>query len=345
MPKKQSKKKGKSSKRAEETTKTEFTIERTYNASITKVWNALTRSDELKQWYLDLPDFKPIKGFEFTFMLGKDPDNLYKHQCKITDVIPGKKLAYSWQYEGYEGNSEVIYELFEEGKKTKVKLTHKGINTFPEDNEDLSANNFAEGWTFIVGKALKEYAEKRKIILFNLITVDGFFEGLDGDISWHQVDDEFNESAIKQLNSMDALIFGRKTYEMMASYWPTEYAIKNDPIVAKLMNDMPKFVFSKSLKEVKWSNSSLISGDIKTAVVDLKEKFFNDIYIFGSGKLTNEFLKLGLIDEIRLIINPILLGKGTHMFSNNGDKLTLQFLKSTTFKNGNIGLIYKVILD
>ena len=337
------KSKSKTNLKSNNSSKTSFSVERVYNASITKVWNALTNIDEIRQWYFDISDFKAEKGFEFSFIgTGKDSSHSYKHLCRITEVIPNKKLAYSWQYEGLKGYSEVIFELFQENTKTRVKLTHEGLNTFPQNNQDFLQENFVEGWTSIIGDILKSYAEYKKVIVFNLVTVDGFFEGPQGlgDLSWHNVDAEFNEFAIEQMKAIDTLIFGRKTYEMMASYWPKPEVIKNDPIVAKLMNEVPKLVFASTLNEFNWSNSSLVNGDMVTTIKNLKAKANKDIFIFGSGKLTNEFLKKGLIDEIRIIINPLLLGGGTPMFKDN--KVGLQLLKAKTFKNANVLLFYKV---
>jgi uncharacterized protein YndB with AHSA1/START domain len=113
----------------------------------------------MKQWYFDLPEFKPEVGFSFDFMGGPDHKQ-YKHLCTITEVVPGKKLTYSWRYEGYEGNSFVTFELFAEGNKTRLKLTHEGLETFPASNPDLAKENFAQGWTHIVGISLKDYVEK-----------------------------------------------------------------------------------------------------------------------------------------------------------------------------------------
>lgn len=140
-----------------------FVIERTYNAPIGKVWKAITDKDDMKQWYFDLAEFKPEVGFEFQFLGGKDEGTKYLHLCKITEVIPGKKLTYSWRYNGYEGNSYVTFELFPEGDKTRLKLTHEGIETFPISNPDFAKENFAEGWTYIVDKALKEFVEKTAV--------------------------------------------------------------------------------------------------------------------------------------------------------------------------------------
>jgi uncharacterized protein YndB with AHSA1/START domain len=136
-----------------------FIIERTYNAPVSKVWKAITDKDEMKQWYFDLAEFKPVVGFEFQFTGEGHKGEKYLHLCKITDVVPGKKLTYSWRYDGYEGNSFVTFELFEEGNKTRLKLTHEGLETFPANNPDFAKESFAEGWTYIIGKSLSEFVE------------------------------------------------------------------------------------------------------------------------------------------------------------------------------------------
>ena len=135
-----------------------FVIERTYNAPADKVWQAITDKDKMKQWYFDLEAFKPEVGFEFRFY-GGSKEKSYLHICKITEVIPGEKLTYSWQYDGYPGESFVTFELFAEGDKTRLKLTHTGLETFPAE-KDFARGSFAKGWTHIVGKLLPEYLEK-----------------------------------------------------------------------------------------------------------------------------------------------------------------------------------------
>jgi len=137
-----------------------FVIERTLNAPIQKVWKALTDKDQMKQWYFDLPEFKPEVGFEFQFSAGPKGKE-YLHLCKITEVIAGKKLTHSWRYDGYEGNSFVTFELFAEGQQTRLKLTHAGLETFPKSNPDLAKENFAQGWTSILDASLKEFVEKQ----------------------------------------------------------------------------------------------------------------------------------------------------------------------------------------
>ncbi len=137
-----------------------FIIERTFDVPVSKVWSAITDKDEMRQWYFDLPDFRAEIGFEFEFTGGPDDGVKYLHKCRVTEVVPGSKITYSWRYEGYEGNSFVTFELFEEGAGTRLVLTHAGLDTFPVSNPDLARKNFAMGWTDIIGRSLKEYLQK-----------------------------------------------------------------------------------------------------------------------------------------------------------------------------------------
>ena len=180
----------------------------------------------------------------------------------------------------------------------------------------------------------------RKVFLFNMITLDGFFEGPNQDISWHHTDDEFNEFAIEQLNEIGTLLFGRITYQGMASYWPTELAISDDPAVAGLMNSLPKIVFSKTLDKAEWNNTRLVSSNAAQEVSKLKQQPGKEIAIFGSSNLAVTLAERGLIDEYRVIINPVFLGSGTPLLKGITDRLNLNLLKSRTFKSGNVLLYY-----
>jgi uncharacterized protein YndB with AHSA1/START domain len=132
-------------------------IERTFAAPVARVWKALTDVGEIKQWYFDLKEFKPEVGFEFEFIVEHEGMK-YHHLCKITEVIPQRKLAYTWRYKGHEGNSLVTFELFADGNKTQLKLTHEGLETFPK-TPSFARKNFMEGWTQIIGSSLKEFVE------------------------------------------------------------------------------------------------------------------------------------------------------------------------------------------
>lgn len=136
-----------------------FVIERTFNAPVEKVWKAITDKEQMKQWYFTIAEFKPQVGFEFTFE-GGDDHTKYVHLCKITEVVPLKKLTYSWRYQGLEGMSHVTFELFEEGGATRLKLTHDGLETFPQNDPNFRRESFEGGWLQIIGTSLKDFVEK-----------------------------------------------------------------------------------------------------------------------------------------------------------------------------------------
>lgn len=138
-----------------------FVIERILNAPVVRVWSVITDKNEMKQWYFDLAEFKPEVGFEFQFTGGEEGKKQYLHLCKITEAVAGKKLTYSWRYDGYEGNSFVTFELFAEGNKTRLKWTHAELETFPVDNPDFDKKNFEMGWTEIIGTSLPNYLESK----------------------------------------------------------------------------------------------------------------------------------------------------------------------------------------
>jgi len=133
-------------------------IERTLNAPVAQVWKALTDVDQMRQWYFDLKEFKPEVGFEFEFVVEHD-GNTYHHLCRVTEVISEKKVAYTWRYKNEPGDSLVTIELFAEGNKTRLKLTHSGIETFPK-TPAYARKNFEAGWTQIIGSELKQFVEK-----------------------------------------------------------------------------------------------------------------------------------------------------------------------------------------
>ena len=136
-----------------------FVIEKLFNAPINKVWQAITDKDKMAQWYFKLEDFKPEVGFIFEFTGGPENGIQYIHHCEITEAIPNKKLTHTWTYVGYPGESLVTWELFNEGDKTRLRLTHSGLESFPADNADFAKENFAKGWDYIINTSLLNYLQ------------------------------------------------------------------------------------------------------------------------------------------------------------------------------------------
>ncbi len=188
----------------------------------------------------------------------------------------------------------------------------------------------------------------RKISVFINVTVDGFFAGPNNEIDWFKVirkDDEYDAYTHEQSSrSGNTLIFGHTTYEMMKSYWPTPDAIKNDPDMAKVMNNSPKIVFSKTLRNVEegrnWKNIKLFHEIKAEEIIKWKEHESEDFTILGSGSIVQQFANLGLIDEYHLVVVPIILGAGKSLFKDV-KKMNLKLLGARAFKNGIALLKYR----
>jgi dihydrofolate reductase len=182
-------------------------------------------------------------------------------------------------------------------------------------------------------------AMPRELFVFNMVTLDGFFAGPNGEIDWHNTDDEFGAFANSQMSEIGGLVFGRRTYELMAGYWPTADAVRDEPVVAAAMNDLPKLVFSRSLQRVDWSNSRIAKG--VEDLTALKGQPGRDLAVFGSADLLETLIPLGVVDEYRLMITPLVLGEGKPLFKDARQRLDLEFTQSRTFRNGNVLLSYR----
>jgi dihydrofolate reductase len=176
----------------------------------------------------------------------------------------------------------------------------------------------------------------RKLFWQILTTLDGFMEGPHGDIDWHVVDDDFNRYVKDMLGSIDAILLGRVTYQLFAGYWPTSRDRE-----APAMNALPKIVFSRTLKKVDWDNSRLVQGDAADEVRRLKQQPGKDLAIFGSADLASTFHKQGLIDDYRIFVNPVVLGRGNPTFKNVEDQSPLKLAKTQTFGSGVVILYYE----
>jgi len=181
----------------------------------------------------------------------------------------------------------------------------------------------------------------RKITTFNFTTLDGYFKGPGGDISWHRHGAEEGEYAAESLQSDNMLLFGRITYEMMSGYWPTPMAMEHDPVVASEMNEAEKIVFSNTLTLAHWNNTTILSGDIIEKIKEIKRSPGKNMTLLGSGTILTQLAEAGLIDEYQVMIDPVVLGEGTPLFKNIGHQLELKLTETRAFSSGVVLLRYE----
>lgn len=183
----------------------------------------------------------------------------------------------------------------------------------------------------------------RKLSVFESVTLNGYFSGADGDMSWayaHRADPEFQEFVQGNASAPGVLLFGRVTYQMMESYWPTPLASKNDPVVAKGMNEAEKVVFSRTLEKVDWANTRLVTGVLPDAVRTLKQQSGKDLVVLGSGSIVAQLAGAGLVDEYQIVVKPVALGKGRTLFEGIDGQMELELTSSRAFGNGSVVLTY-----
>jgi dihydrofolate reductase len=191
----------------------------------------------------------------------------------------------------------------------------------------------------------------RKIFLHMFVSADGFIESEDKSLDWMVVDVEVEDYINGMLGSVDTMILGRKAFEVLADYWPS--AAENpseaaDPArpephieAAHMMNAKRKMVFSRTLKETSWANSTILGGDLAQEVANLKRQPGRDVALFGGAAIANSMMRLGLLDEYRLLINPVMLGAGTPLFQGGRGGSTLQLVGSRSFDCGAVLVSYR----
>ncbi|HTY37801.1 MAG TPA: dihydrofolate reductase family protein [Bacteroidota bacterium] len=180
----------------------------------------------------------------------------------------------------------------------------------------------------------------RTLRTFNFLSLNGFFKGPNEDISWHRHGVEEHQYARKGAQSESILLFGRRTYELMAAYWPSQLALDNDPDVAESMNNAEKIVFSNTLNHAEWKNTRIMSGNIVDQIRTLKQQPGKDMTILGSGSIVTLCTEQGIIDEYQLMIDPIALGYGVPLFQGLTKKIDLKLTASKAFTSGVIVLTY-----
>ena len=182
----------------------------------------------------------------------------------------------------------------------------------------------------------------RKLSVFNNVTLDGYFTDSHGDMSWaHKHDPEWNSFTAENASGGGVLLFGRITYDLMASFWPTKQALEMMPTVAEQMNNLPKVVFSRTMDKPSWKNTRLVKNNIAAEVRTMKDESGPDMVIMGSGTIVSQLTQGGLIDEYQIVVHPLILGSGRTMFEGIKDKVALKRTRSRTFDNGNVFVCYE----
>jgi dihydrofolate reductase len=180
----------------------------------------------------------------------------------------------------------------------------------------------------------------RKIFWFEMATLDGYHETLESSLDWHTVDDEFQDFALRQLGEADTLLFGRRTYDLMAAFWPTAAGPGAHGQIAEAMNSLAKVVVSTTMTTASWAPTTIISADVEGELGRLKAKPGADIALIGSSALAASLLSLGLLDELRIMINPVVLGGGRPQLAG-ADRADLSLTGVREFRSGNVLLTYE----
>jgi dihydrofolate reductase len=181
----------------------------------------------------------------------------------------------------------------------------------------------------------------RTLASFIFTSLDGFYEGPKGELDWSNVDREFNDFAVRQLDEADTLGFGRATYEHMAAHWPTEQAKANDPAITSRMNDKEKLVFSTTLTDASWSGTTVIGGEATEHMATIKAGTGKELLVMGSPHLTANLAQAGVLDELRIMVCPIVLGQGRSLFEDLKGRVSLTLLGVRQFDSGNLMLTYR----
>jgi len=183
-----------------------------------------------------------------------------------------------------------------------------------------------------------------KLIVFNHISLDGYFTDVNGDMGFARnpiPDTEWDAFVAGNAGNGGTLVFGRITYDLMASFWPTPMAAKQMPDVAERMNNLPKVVFSRTMKEATWNNTKLVREDIANTVRMMRKDDGADMAIFGSGSIVSQLAREGLIDEYQFVVDPVVLGQGRTLFDGLENRTIMKLKSSRTFGNGNVLLCYE----
>ena len=184
----------------------------------------------------------------------------------------------------------------------------------------------------------------QKLVVFNHVSLDGYFTDANGEMSFARnpiPDAELDEFVAGNAAGGGTLVFGRVTYDLMVSYWPTPMAAQQMPHVAERMNNLQKVVFSRTMKDAAWQNTKLVKNDLLGEIRRMKQENGDGMVIFGSGSIVSQLTQAGLIDEYQFVVDPVVLGKGRNMFDGVQESRILKLKSTRHFSNGNVLLCYK----
>lgn len=177
-----------------------------------------------------------------------------------------------------------------------------------------------------------------RLVVFNQISLDGYFVDAHGDMSWAKEgdDDEYNAFMSQNASGGGALVFGRVTYDLMESFWTTPQAFAALPVVAERMNNLPKFVFSRTMSKASWQNTTVLEGNVVSVLRKMKDETPRDMAILGSGSIVAQIALSGVVDEYQMVVNPIVLGAGRTMFDGVAERFGLRLKNCRTFRSGKV---------
>jgi dihydrofolate reductase len=184
----------------------------------------------------------------------------------------------------------------------------------------------------------------RKVAAFVFVSLDGFFEGPNHELDWFNSNPEFEKFAADQLDEFSTLLFGSRTFDLMQSYWPTDLG-KSSPEIARRMNSMPKVVFSSTHRSTNWHNARIVSTDAAAEIHTLKSQAPGDLLILGSNDLIVRLIEENLLDELRVLLCPVAIGRGHSLFTGLKHKFTPRLASTRQFRSGNILLTYRSAID
>ena len=180
----------------------------------------------------------------------------------------------------------------------------------------------------------------RNVIASEMVSLDGYFAGPNGEIDWFVWNKDSEKYAIELANSVDTILFGRVTYEMMANYWPSASPPTDNAVIIDKMNSLPKIVFSRTLERPEWNNTRLIKENIAEEILRMKKQPGRDMVIYGSGRIVSFLLNHDLIDEMHLLVNPVVLGSGKPLFTNIAYRHKMSLVGTSSFGSGVVALHY-----